>query len=296
MFVVLYTFSFKTNSSDNDNEYLMLVASIRSLLDTLVEPHAPGDLAVLVYTTQEKVKIMLISDFDPVENPVRVNVISPKITSCQINENSFTAIGHERVFAIPDLLAAGHTVLYLDNDTLLLPGVWESLKAQHLPKAYTNEAWQTMSSWLKRLKKFDSVISEFPHISKYIDRAIVNNGVQFYPQYSTLSHQIANRTKDIYISLERATGYSYGYDQVAFSLAVYDIHPNIETFYNNAFCQDIWHAYQSKKHFSSNLKFIGLQVSPEGSNVKKIFNIYDKLHQDAKSKGIIDSYDFLLRK
>jgi hypothetical protein len=260
------------------------------MLDTLREPLVPPKIIILVYTTQDKVRRYLTSDFG---DTVHVKVIRPNNTSSEIDETIFTAIGHERVFAIPELLAAGNSVLYLDNDTLVIPGIWKSLTRQQRPKCYAHESWQTMDTWLKRIKKSESVLKSFPFVAKHLQKCIINNGVQYYPRQSQLSHQIAKKTRELYNSMDSCCGYSYGFDQVAYSLAMYEILPDVATFYDpDTGCEDIWHAYQSKRKYCINLNFIGLVFIPEsGSNIKQVFDIYNKLRQDCIDTGVMNSYN-----
>ena len=280
----------KPKCQNSSNEYLMLVASIRSVFDSLQEPHAPRKIIVTVYTTQDQIRTFLWSDFG---NAVHVEKVQPSNRSRDIDASTFTAIGHECVVAIPDLLTAGYSVLYLDNDTLIIPGIWASLTKQQRPKCYTHETWQTMASWLERINKLESVLEMFPVVVKYMSNQIINNGVQFYPQKSHLSRDIALRTRDLYHQLDSRCGYSYGFDQVAYSLAVYELLPNIASFYTiDTGCEDVWHAYQSKRNYCSNLKFIGLVFIPDvGSNIKQVVGIYDKLLQDSIETGVMRSYN-----
>ena len=271
----------------------MLVASIRSVLDSLHEPEAPRNLVILVYTTQYEIRRCLKFDFG---DDVEVKVIRPSSVSHAIDENVFTAIGHERVFAIPALLATGCSVLYLDNDTLVVPGIWKLFTSPGLqPMCYTHESWQTMATWLKRIHKTESVLKAFPTTRANLQKPIVNNGVQFYPVKSPYSRQLADRTQQLYQALDKLCGYSYGFDQVAYSMAVYEIMPNIIACYHQETgCEGVWHAYQTKRNYCWNLKSIGLKcVRGMGSTVNQCFDIYHKLHESSINTGVMNSYNRL---
>jgi hypothetical protein len=224
--IVIYTFDpFDIVSNDVFSLNLeMLKLSIASVLREL------GAVTINVYTSNGDQMTSLLSE-------LKVNVIEVNrsqyicddvdLSMSEKYQKFTTFIGHVRLFIIEELLNAGHSVLYLDNDTGCIHSKGNNIlnKFTHhtSPMGYCKEA-QTLKSWLKDTNCRE--LEETPRIAmsqEFIDsndlqgisdQRVINCGVMYFP-CNELSISISKAIINNYHLLIEKFKFSFGHDQAA---------------------------------------------------------------------------------
>jgi hypothetical protein len=258
--IVIYTFDFRKDdsTSQRNDEYVMLVSSIQSVLDNHFDP-----LRILVYTGDNSLKEKILREFPMVEI-----MVTQKYDYC--DASNFTCAGHERMNALKSHVNTDD-LLYLDNDTMVDPSGLSALVHTHRPMGYMKEDWQTIDQWIKIcVKKPEDQESASALASDLVghwclDQHICNNGAQFYPKNSYLSREIIDLTNIFYDRFCDTVGYSYGFDQLAFTLALYRLDHGVPCMMmTDGYTSTVWHAYRFKNLYKKNLKKIGIIVGVNG--------------------------------
>lgn len=285
--IVIYTFDFKKKASETskNEQYMMLVASIQSALENIIiKPK------ICIYSGDQEFISRIYKEFG-----TQITIIkNEKKKYC--DNDDFTCAGHARINAILDFIDMDD-VLYLDNDTLIKPDGLYTLKTKYpLPCGYRKEEWYKLKKWIKEISKSNQQYKCMTAMCKpWSNEDTINNGVQYYPQ-SYISKTLALNIKHNYQRLLKNCGYTYGLDQVVYTLSLYEMNLHQLQIYNNGITNTVWHAYCVKDKYINNLKKIGL-YSETNINILKRKNVYDKLkflnkqriifNQNQKSRELI---------
>ena len=265
--IVIYTFDFKKNASEisKNEQYMMLVASIQSVLDNnIIKPK------ICVYSGDSEFIKRIYQDFDD-----QITIVKNERKKYCDNDD-FTCAGHARINAILDFIDTDD-VLYLDNDTLIQPDGLYILKTQYnLPSGYRKEEYNPLKKWIKIISKsYKQYYCLLSMCQSWINKSTINNGVQYYPR-SYISKALALNIKHNYERLLKKCGYTYGLDQVVYTISLYEMNLDQLQIYNNGTTNTVWHAYCFKDQYINNLKKIGL-YSETNINILKRKDVYDKL-------------------
>lgn len=273
--IVIFTFDFKNdrNRENKKNEYLMLVLSIQSLLDCNED-----GVRVLVYTNDKLVKRNILLDFGG-----EVDIVwgSGKNEIC--DTSWFSCAGHGRLSLMKQYIEEDD-VLYMDNDTVAHPDIFNQLKKINTPTMYRYEPWHGMKGWCKLHHKSHELydyIESTGMIKTSKPPMVYNNGVVYLPK-NKISKYYIKYANDIYNELKEKVGYSYGLDQTSMSLAFHNMNLYSFFFVNGTTNNTVWHVYIVKHRYRDNINNSIFYITDDMRMGFRFGDVYNTLNTNRK--------------
>ncbi len=285
--IVLYTFDFKkgTTIDDKKHQFMMLLISIQSVIDT------KGVTRIVVYTNDKLVEEKLHDNF---REEIQIIFGQNKKTIC--DTSWFTCAGHSRLDILAKLVSERHDggVLYMDNDTIAHPDLFNNISHFKRPTLYRVETWHDLKIWCflhtESVELYHYVDTKLLPIYNYKkELEVINNGVIYLPNTSE-SVEWIKLSNDVYKELMDNVGYSYGLDQTSMSISCHIMGIDDMFYENGTVNNTVWHAYCVKDKYKETIDRSRIKINDDFKLTDRFADVYRILFNEKKQ--ISKTYPF----